>query len=93
MLTRAELRRRVARVLEAPLPDADLVVETIIDSLIRGLRDEGRIEVRGFGVFWLHQRAARIGRNPKTGDSVMVPPKKVVHFKPSKEIAKVLIGA
>ncbi len=48
-------------------------------------RDE-RVEIRGFGSFALHHRPARVGRNPKTGEPVQIPPKRVPHFKPGKEM-------
>jgi integration host factor subunit beta len=86
------LRREIAQKLGVPLREAEQVLETIIAAMVRALRREGRIDIRGFGVFRLHQRGSRTGRNPKTGASVDVPAKKVVHFKPSKEIARSLLA-
>lgn len=59
-----------------------LTFEAIVDTLI----DQGRIELRNFGVFEVKQRKARKARNPRTGDKVDVPPKCVVTFKPGKEM-------
>jgi integration host factor subunit beta len=61
-------------------------VETIFDSVVRALRTGDKIEIRGFGSFRTRQRKPRVGRNPKTGDRVEVPPKKIPFFKPSKEL-------
>ena len=66
--------------------DVELAVKVILESLTNALSDGERIEVRGFGSFTLHHRRARVGRNPKTGNSVTVPDKHVPHFKPGKEL-------
>jgi integration host factor subunit beta len=66
--------------------DTDLAVKTILDSMVSSLAHGQRIEIRGFGSFSLSQRAARVGRNPKTGEAVMVPGKSVPHFKAGKEL-------
>lgn len=66
--------------------DVELSVKMLLDKMSDALADGGRIEVRGFGSFSLHHRAARKGRNPKTGDQVELPPKHVPHFKPGKEL-------
>lgn len=66
--------------------DVELAVKELIDRLSMALSAGQRIEVRGFGSFSLHYRPPRIGRNPKTGDSVQVPDKHVPHFKPGKEL-------
>ena len=66
--------------------DVELAVKVILESLTGALSSGERIEVRGFGSFTLHHRRARVGRNPKTGNSVTVPDKHVPHFKPGKEL-------
>ena len=66
--------------------DVELAVKVILESLTNALSTGERIEVRGFGSFTLHHRQARVGRNPKTGNSVTVPDKHVPHFKPCKEL-------
>lgn len=66
--------------------DTDLAVKTILDSMVASLAGGHRIEIRGFGSFSLSERAPRVGRNPKTGEKVMVPGKKVPHFKAGKEL-------
>lgn len=72
--------------------DADIAVKTIIDAMIQSLADGHRIEIRGFGSFALSQRAPRIGRNPKTGEKVMVPGKQVPHFKAGKALRESVDG-
>ncbi len=66
--------------------DVELAVKELLEQMSSALSRGERIEVRGFGSFSLHHRPSRVGRNPKTGDSVKVPDKHVPHFKPGKEL-------
>ena len=66
--------------------DVELAVKTMIEQMSKTLASGERIEIRGFGSFSLHYRAPRIGRNPKTGESVGLAGKHVPHFKPGKEL-------
>ena len=66
--------------------DVELAVKGMLECMSAALAEGRRIEVRGFGSFSLHYRTSRIGRNPKTGDAVVVPEKHVPHFKPGKEL-------
>ena len=66
--------------------DVDLSVKSLLQMMGTALAGGNRIEVRGFGSFSLHYRPPRLGRNPKTGDSVALPGKHVPHFKPGKEL-------
>lgn len=66
--------------------DVDLAVRSILEQMSAALAHGERIEIRGFGSFRLHFRPPRIGRNPKTGESVALPGKYVPHFKPGKEL-------
>lgn len=70
--------------------DVELAVNTMLDQITDTLCHGGRVEIRGFGSFSLHHRVARIGRNPKTGESVKLPEKKVPHFKPGKELKEMV---
>jgi integration host factor subunit beta len=65
-------------------------VDTVFRSIIEALQRGEKIELRGFGSFRLRQREPRKGRNPKTGDKVDVPPKKVPYFKPGKELKELI---
>jgi len=85
-MTKADLIEEVSRVAELTRKDSEIIVENIFDSVVRSLRAGDKIEIRGFGSFRTRQRKARVGRNPKTGDRVEVPPKKIPYFKPSKEL-------
>jgi integration host factor subunit beta len=66
--------------------DVELAVKTIIERMTRSLSTGDRIEIRGFGSFCLHFREPRIGRNPRSGESVALPGKYVPHFKPGKAL-------
>jgi len=85
-MTKADLIDEVTRLAELTRKDSEIIVETIFDSIVRSLRTGDKIEIRGFGAFRTRQRKPRIGRNPKTGDRVEVPAKKIPFFKPSKEL-------
>ncbi len=66
--------------------DVELAVKTMLESMSEALASGERIEIRGFGSFTLHFRSPRIGRNPKTGESVALPGRYTPHFKPGKEL-------
>jgi integration host factor subunit beta len=85
-LTKADLIEEVLRVTELPRKESESIVETIFESIIEALQKGDKIEIRGFGSFRTRQRRGRIGRNPKTGEKVDVPAKKIPFFKPSKEL-------
>ncbi len=91
-MTKADLIDEVSRVAELTRKDSEIIVESIFDSVVRSLRAGDKIEIRGFGSFRTRQRKARVGRNPKTGDRVEVPPKKIPYFKPSKELKDLVNG-
>ena len=85
-MTKAELIEEVSKVVEMTRKDSEVIVEAIFDSIVRSLRGGDKIEIRGFGSFRTRQRRPRVGRNPKTGERVEVPAKKIPFFKPSKEL-------
>jgi integration host factor subunit beta len=85
-MTKADLIEEVARVVEFSRKDSEVIVEAIFDSVVRALKEDDKIEIRGFGSFRTRQRQARVGRNPKTGARVEVPAKRIPYFKPSKEL-------
>ena len=86
IMTKADLIDEVSRLAELTRKDSEVIVETIFDSVVRSLRAGDKIEIRGFGSFRTRQRKPRMGRNPKTGEKVEVPAKKIPFFKPSKEL-------
>ena len=85
-MTKADLVEEVIRITDLPRKESEAIVETIFDSIITALQTGDKIEIRGFGSFRTRQRRGRIGRNPKTGAKVDVPPKRIPFFKPSKEL-------
>ncbi|HWU68833.1 MAG TPA: integration host factor subunit beta [Stenotrophobium sp.] len=86
-MTKSELiERLVAGQPHLMQKDVELAVKLVLDQISNALAKKDRVEIRGFGSFSLHHRPARIGRNPKSGDPVHIPPKSVPHFKPGKEM-------
>jgi integration host factor subunit beta len=86
-MTKSELVEKLAaRFPQLLLRDADIAVKTILDAMSDALADGHRIEIRGFGSFGLNRRPPRVGRNPKSGEKVLVPEKRVPHFKAGKEL-------
>lgn len=68
----------------------EVILETVFMSIKETLANGGKVEIRGFGNFKLRSRKARKARNPKTGESVDVPPKKVPYFKVGKELREMI---
>jgi integration host factor subunit beta len=86
-MTKSELINRVAeRLPYLTRKDAEIIVNTIFDSMVDALVGGDRIEIRGFGSFKVKHRAHREGRNPKTGGSVRIPAKHMPFFKIGKEL-------
>ena len=91
-MTKADLIEEVSRVVELTRKESEVIVETIFDSVVDSLKDGDKVEIRGFGSFRTRERKGRIGRNPKSGERVDVPPKTIPFFKPSKELRDVVNG-
>ena len=89
-MTKAELVEDVARAAELTKKDAERLVELVFESIIETLNRGEKIELRGFGSFRVRERGARRGRNPKTGDPVNIPAKRVPYFKPGKELKELI---
>jgi integration host factor subunit beta len=89
-MTKAELVEDVARAAELTKKDAERLVEIVFESIIETLNQGEKIELRGFGSFRVRERGARRGRNPKTGDPVDIPAKRVPYFKPGKEMKELI---
>ena len=86
-MTKSELIERiVSRQPQLSAKDVELAVKTLLDHMSQTLSSGDRIEIRGFGSFSLHYLAPRVGRNPKTGETVELQGKFVPHFKPGKEL-------
>ncbi|HVR28273.1 MAG TPA: integration host factor subunit beta [Thermoanaerobaculia bacterium] len=91
-MTKAELVDQVARTTQLTKKHAEIMVNTVFESIVDSLKDGEKIELRGFGSFRIRQRGSRTGRNPKTGARVEVPSKSIPYFKPGKELRELLNG-
>jgi integration host factor subunit beta len=89
-MTRADLTEEVHQAIGMPRKESEVIVCAIFDSIVRALRSGDKVEIRGFGSFHTRQRGGSIGRNPKTGARVEVPPKRIPFFKPSKELRELV---
>ncbi len=89
-LTKADLVEEVARVTQLTKKQAEAIVNLVFQTIVDSLRSGRKIELRGFGSFRIRNRGASIGRNPKTGEKVEVPPKRIPYFKPGKELKEQL---
>ncbi len=90
-MIRSELLQALAR--ENPdlrAEEVEQVLDTFFDEIAKRLAEGGRVELRGFGAFSTRGRSARKGRNPRTGEAVEVPEKKVPYFKPGKDMRRVV---
>jgi integration host factor subunit beta len=92
-MTKAELVDKIAE--KKPgltRKQVEVVVNTVLDGIKDALSREDKVEIRGFGSFRVRFRRAKEGRNPKTGETVHVPPKKVPFFKAGKEMREMVDG-
>jgi integration host factor subunit beta len=86
-MIRSELVQLIADdIPDLAVRDVEAIVSTFFDEIIERLAENGRIELRGFGAFSTRARDARVGRNPRTGETVDVDAKRVPYFKPGKEM-------
>ena len=89
-MTKAELIEELSNVADLTRKHSEVIVDAVFSSIAEALQKGEKIELRGFGSFRLRRRESRTGRNPKTGAGVVVPAKKVPHFKPGKELREML---
>ena len=92
-MTKAELVDKIAE--KKPgltRKQVEVVVNTVLEGIKDALSREDKVEIRGFGSFRVRHRRAKEGRNPKTGETVQVPPKKVPFFKAGKEMREMVDG-
>ncbi len=86
-MTRSDLVDELAdRFGQLTLRDTEFAVKAILDAMNEALVKGHRIEIRGFGSFSINRRPPRMGRNPRSGESVAIPEKRVPHFKPGKAL-------
>jgi integration host factor subunit beta len=91
-MTKADLINHVARRLDITQVQSGIIVEAALGSIVAALQKGEEVEIRGFGSFRFRNRAPRKGRNPKTGEKVDVPPKRIPYFKMGKELKALLNG-
>ena len=92
-MTRSGLALLICRRLRAlPLGDVEYGIRILQDGLIQALLHGRRIEIRDFGNFRIHSRRARIGRNPKTGEAVLVPAKGYMRFSPGRDLRQRILS-
>ena len=89
-MTKADLVNIVADRLKITQVQASIIVEATLKSIVLALQNGHEVEIRGFGSFRFRNRAPRVGRNPKTGEKVDVPPKRIPYFKMGKELKALL---
>jgi integration host factor subunit beta len=89
-VTKTQFAEQLAPFLELNKQEAEKTVDAVFAAAIRALKSGEKLDIRGFGTFHIKDRPARQARNPRTGDAINVPAKKVAVFKPSKELAGVL---
>lgn len=90
-MTKSALIEKIAeKVSGLTKKQTEVIVETVFESIKDALAKGGKVEIRGFGNFKLRSRKARKARNPKTGNPVEVPPKKVPYFKVGKELREMV---
>jgi integration host factor subunit beta len=85
-MNKAELALEVAKRAQVSQKEAKVVVDAVFKEMIKALREGQRIEIRGFGSFVLREYGSYQGRNPKTGEPVDVPAKRLPYFKVGKEL-------
>lgn len=85
-MTKKEIVKDISEAIGLTQLKTKEIVQKTFDAIVKTLVEDGRIELRNFGVFEVKKRAARKARNPRTGDKVFVPEKFVVTFKPGKEM-------
>ncbi len=89
-MTKADLVDRVSDKIQLTKKQTEVIVNTLFTSITDALTEGDKVELRGFGSFRVRQRNSREGRNPKTGQSVHIPAKKVPFFKAGKELREMV---
>src|SRR5512147_83941 len=90
LMTKAELIDAVADLASLTRKESELIVDTVFENITEALSKGDKVELRGFGSFRIRQRNSRKGRNPKTGDPVSVPEKRVPFFKVGKRLRELV---
>ena len=89
-MIKVDIVNEVSKIADITKVKAELAVDAVFDAMRVSMQRGDRIELRGFGVFQVKQRKKGIGRNPKTGVEVKIPPGNTIRFKPGKELRNLL---
>lgn len=85
-MNKADLAQKVQEVLGGTKTQSEEVVETLIDTIVSTLKKGDEVSIAGLGIFSTKMRPARMGRNPRTGESIQVPAMRVPKFRPAKAL-------
>jgi DNA-binding protein HU-beta len=85
-MIKADIVNEISKTIDITKVKAEIAVETVLEAMKRSLKNGKRIELRGFGVFEVRPRKKGVGRNPRTGAEVKIPPGKTIRFKPGKNL-------
>ena len=85
-MTKADLVAQIVKDIEVTRKEADVIVTTFLEGIVEAVRSGEKVEIRGFGSFRTRSRNSRVGRNPKTGEQVVVPASTIPFFKASKQL-------
>ena len=89
-MTKAQLAAQLSTTVELNKSEAEKIIDAVFSAMGQALKAGEKLDIRGFGNFKVKDQAARVARNPRTGEAIAVPAKKVAAFKPSKELAELL---
>src|SRR5690242_15587562 len=88
-MSKVDIVNEVSRAAQATKATAELAVDAVFDAMRLSMQRGGRTALRGFGVFQVKPRKRGIGRNPRTGKEVRIPPGRTIRFKPGKELQNI----
>lgn len=91
-MTKAELVKEVAERTGMTKKDTALLVNALFDTIVDALSKGEKVQIAGFGIFEVRERAERVGRNPRTGEEIKIPPRKVPVFRVGKELRTKVTG-
>jgi len=89
-MTKSDLVERIAEKLDVTKKEAEAIVNVVFGSIVDAIKREEKVELGGFGCFKVKTKRARKGRNPRTGEEIDIPPKRVPYFKPGKDMKEVV---
>lgn len=89
-MNKAELVNRMAEIAEIPKVTAEKALNAFIEAVTEALQAGEKVTLVGFGTFMIQKRAARVGRNPRTGEQIKIPARKVIKFKPGSKLEEAI---